>query len=91
MTISNQALLQFIKGKSRDSRKLLRYLSEIVTSVFKGDIGGCGCCGGLDPSGFGGASSSHAGLASIFTIIFVLYLNDLPSEALLSLLISMMS
>ena len=60
---------QFIKGKSKDLRKLLRYSSGIVTSVFKGEIGGCGGCGGFDPSGFGGGSSSHAGLASVFTII----------------------
>ena len=62
-----------------------------MNSVFKGSILGCGGCGSLDPSGFGGGSSSHAGLASVFTIIFVLYLNDLPSEALSSLSISMMS
>ena len=29
----------FIKSKSGDFQKLLRYLSEIVTSVFKGVIG----------------------------------------------------
>ena len=40
-----------------------------MNSVFKGSILGCGGCGSLDPSGFGGGSSSHAGLASVFTII----------------------
>ena len=37
---------QFIKDKSRDLQKLRRYLSGIVTSVFKGGIGGCSGCGG---------------------------------------------
>ena len=32
---------QFIKGKSRDLQKLVRYLSGIVTSVFKDGIGDC--------------------------------------------------
>ena len=31
---------QFIKGKSRDLQKLLRYLSGIVTSKFKNDTYG---------------------------------------------------
>ena len=42
----NQALLsQFIKGKSRDLQKLLRYLSRIVTLMCKNGISTCG-----DPS-----------------------------------------
>ena len=31
----------FIKGKSRDFEKLLRYLSGIVTFTFKNDTDGC--------------------------------------------------
>ena len=32
---------QFIKVKSRDLKKLLQYLSGIVTSMFKNSTGGC--------------------------------------------------
>ena len=32
---------QFIKAKSRDVQKLLRYLSGIVTFTFKNDADGC--------------------------------------------------
>ena len=32
---------QFIKVKSRDLKKLLQYLSGIVTSTFKNSTGGC--------------------------------------------------
>ena len=32
---------QFIKVKSRDLKKLLQYLSGIVTSMFKKSTGGC--------------------------------------------------
>ena len=77
----------FLKGKLRDLQKLLRYLNEIVTYVFKGGIGscgGCGSCGGWDLSGFGGGSARREGLASFFLIIFVLHSNKLPSEALSS-------
>ena len=36
----------FIKGKSKNLKKLLRYLSRIVTSVFKGGVGGYAGRGG---------------------------------------------
>ena len=60
---------QFISGKSRNLQKLLRYLIGIVTSAFKADT-----------SGYGG----RGGLLGVFLTIFVLYLNDLPSEVLSS-------
>ena len=47
-----------------------------MASPFKGSTRGCG--------GRGGCSSGRAGLASVFPIIFVLHLNDLPPEALSS-------
>ena len=47
--------------------------------MFKGSIGGCGCR--FPPSSEPGC----AGLCAVFHII-VLYLNDLPSEALSSTL-----
>ena len=67
---------QFISGKSRNIQKLLGYLSEIVTSIFK--VGTSYCSGRLTSSSFQGRSS----LPGVFHTIFVLYLNDLPSEAL---------
>ena len=36
---------QLIKGKLSDLQKLLRYLNEIVTSMF--NVGTCGCAGQL--------------------------------------------
>ena len=55
-----------------------------MTSVFKEGIGGCPGCGGWFPSWSGCGHAGRAGLTSVFIIIFVLYLNDLPSEGLLS-------
>ena len=78
LLISNHEILQ----------KLLRYLTGIVTSAFKAHTGGCGGHGGRggwDLSGFGvgcGGCSGLFGLSSVFHTIFVLYLNDLPSETL---------
>ena len=46
--------------------------------VFKGAIGGFG---GWVLSGFGGGGTCRSVFASVFLIIFVLYLNDIPSEA----------
>ena len=63
----------FIKNKSRDLQKLLRYLSRIVTSVFNGGTGGCGGCGGWDPSGLTAGSAGRAGLASFF-LLFLFYI-----------------
>ena len=51
---------------------LLRYLSGIVTSMFKADLDGCGGHDSWEPSGFG---DSRAG---VFPVIFVLNSNDLP-------------
>ena len=61
-----------------------------MTFVFKGGISGCAGHGGRagsDPSVFGcicGGRSGLGGLASVLSIIFVLYLNDLASKTLLS-------
>ena len=38
----SSSISQFISGKSRNLRKLLRYLSGIVTSEFKASTAGCG-------------------------------------------------
>ena len=66
----NQVASQIIIGKSRNLQKLLRHLSEIVTSTFKvGTV--CRF-----------ASPSFPGRAGVFPTIFVLHLNDLPSKAL---------
>ena len=54
----------------------------IVTSTFKANNGGCGGSdgrGGWDSSGFDGGCGS---ISSTFPSILVLYLSDLPSEAL---------
>ena len=84
LTISNQALLHSLsKTNQETSKNLLKYLSRILTSVFKGSIGGwSGCCCWFRSVSDGGWSG-HADLASVFPIIFVLYLNHLSSEALL--------
>ena len=63
---------QFINDKSRDLQKLLRYLSGIVNSMCKVGTGGQF------------ASPPFRGLSGVFPTIFVLYSNDLPSEALSS-------
>ena len=67
---------QFTNSKSRNLQKLIKYLSEIGTSTFK--VGTAGCGGWFTSPGF----PVHVGLSGVFTTIFVLYLNDLPSEAL---------
>ena len=67
---------QFIKGKSRDLQKLLSYLSGIVTSTFKDGTGGC-----ADWSAFPGFPGC-GGRSGVSPIIFVLYSNGLPSDAL---------
>ena len=61
---------------------MLRYLIGIVTSTFKANTGGCGGSGGRggwDSSGFGGGCGS---ISSTVPTILVLYLSNLPSEAL---------
>ena len=50
-------------------------MSKIVTSMFKNGTGGC--AGWSVSSGFPGCG----GLSGVFPIVFVLYPNDLPSEA----------
>ena len=67
------------------SKKLLRYLSEIVTSNFKAGTAGRGGRGGWFPSGPGGGCDGRAGVHGVFPTIFILYLNDLPSEEWLSM------
>ena len=68
----SSSISQFINGKSRDLQKLLRYFSEIVTSTLKvGTVGQF-------------ASPLFPGVFGVFPTIFILYSNDLPSEALSS-------
>ena len=71
------SISQFINGKSRDLEKLLRYFSGIVTSTLKGGTGVSSDRSASPPS-FPG----RAGRCGVFPTIFVLYSNDLPSEAL---------
>ena len=55
-----------------------------MTSTFKTGTGGCNghsCRDGWDPSVFCGGCGD---LSGVFPTIFVLYLSDLPSEALSS-------
>ena len=73
---------QFINVKSTNLQKLLRYLSRILTSTFKVGTAGCGGHCVWVPSGFCGSHGCRSGLFGVFPTIFVLYLNDLPSEAL---------
>ena len=47
--------------------------------------GGCCACGGWDPFVIGGDCAGCAGRSGVFPVIFVLYSNDLPYEALLSI------
>ena len=70
----SSSVTQFISSKSRNLQKLLRYLSGIVTSTFK-----VGTAGRFVSSSF----RDHSG---VFPTIFVLYLYDLSSEALLLIL-----
>ena len=67
---------QFIKRKSRDLQKLLRYLSGIVTFTFKHNTGAC-----AGWSAFPEFRSS-GDLSGVSPNISVLYSNDFPSEAL---------
>ena len=73
----SSTISQFIISKSRDPQKLIRYLSGIVTSALKNGTGGY--AGRSTSSRFPGCVS----LSSVSVTIFVLYSNDLPSEALL--------
>ena len=70
---------QIIKYKSGKLKKLLSYLSGIVTSTFKD-----GTRGGGGHSAFPGFQGS-GGIFGVSPTIFFLYLNDLPSEALSSM------
>ena len=68
----SSSISQFIKRKSRDLQKLLRYFSGIMTSILKVRNGGRF------------ASPSFPDLSRIFPTIIALNSNDLPSEALSS-------
>ena len=57
---------------------MLRYLSGIVTSTFK--VGTFGCGGSFESPSF----PDRSGVCGVFPSIFVLYSNDLSSEALSS-------
>ena len=57
-------------------------MNGIVTSAFTVGTGGHGGCDSWVPSGFYGSLGSRSGLSGGFPTIFVLYLNDLPSESL---------
>ena len=70
----------FIKGKSRDLRKFLRYLIGIVASMLKHGISVC--FGQLVSPSF----PSCRDLSGAFPIIFGLHSNDLQSEELSSTL-----
>ena len=69
---------QFIKIKSRDLQKLLRYLSGIVSSTFYVKDSTGGCTGWSAFSGFQGFGT----LSGVYPTIFDFYSNDLPCEAL---------
>ena len=66
--------------KLSDIQKLLKYLVRIVTSTFKNITGGCAVQSVLF------AFPDCGGCPCTFSIMFVLYLNDLLSEALSSTL-----
>ena len=57
-----------------NQRKIERYLSGRVTSVFKGSIDNCCSLDGWVLSGFDGGYAGHGSSASYFPVIFVLYL-----------------
>ena len=67
---------QFIKDKSRDLQKLLRYLNGIVAFTFE-DVTG-GCAGRSAFPEFCGCDD----LSDVSPAISILYANDFPSEAL---------
>ena len=52
-----------------------------MTLAFKAGTGGCGSWGGWILSEFFGDCCGRSGLSGVFPPIFVLHLNDLPSEA----------
>ena len=56
----SSSISRFISGKSRDLKKLLRYLSGIVTSTYKVGTGGQF------------ASPSFPGLSGVFPTVFIL-------------------
>ena len=68
----SNSISQFISGESRNHKKMLRHLREIVTSTFKAGTNGRS------------ASPSFPGRSGVFPTVFILYLNDLPFEALSS-------
>ena len=69
------------------SQKLIKRFPKITKIIelncdfFKGGIGGCCGHGGWAPCRFGGGCAGCDGGTGVFPIIFVLYSNDLPSEA----------
>ena len=71
---------QLIKGKLSDLQKLFKYLGGTVTSTFKVGTGG---------RAGRSASPSFPGCGGLFPVIFVLYLNDVPSEELLLILVEL--
>ena len=52
-----------------------------MTLAFKAGTGGCGSWGGWILSEFFGDCCGRSGLSGVYPPIFVLHLNDLPSEA----------
>ena len=68
--------LLYVKGKSSDFQMLVRFLSGIVTSMFKDGTSSC-TVWSASPE-----FPRYGVFAGVFSIIFVLYLNDLSSEAL---------
>ena len=78
----SSSISQFISGRLRNLQNVLRYLSGTVTSAFKAGTGGCGVFGGWVPFGFFGGFGGCSGLLDVFLDYFVIYVNDLPSEAL---------
>ena len=72
----SSSALPLIKGKSSDLQKLLTCFSGIMTSTFKVIVSGCAC---WSASPLFAACNS---LVSVFSVISVVYLNDLLSEAL---------
>ena len=75
----SSSISHFINGKSRNLELLPRYLSGIVTSIFK--VGTGGCVGQFTSPSF----LIRTGLAHVFPITVVLKLISLPSESLLIL------
>ena len=59
--VKSSSISYFINDKSRNLQKLLRYLSEIVSSTFKVGTAGCGVLF---------VSPDHTGLSVVFPSIF---------------------